>query len=725
FFFFFLHVCGVKINITFPSSIVPGVTKLRDGDKLSFRLRFEKKYILVDVKLIEKAPMYAHTHICVYNILCTYIILIPYKLFCLNSRKIKDIPVSPELEEKVSSYCDISRWFEDPSQGIYTHICIYLFIFLHTCQLNDNNVAKESHPIGVGKVIMQCICEPCQVPDLLLCALSPSRQNQDVNEDEHDEEVNPANSSEKNEEIVKLLKLVEEFHEMTEEDNLLPLLQKCIDIILEEKIVECDIQSNFVIPNGCANDNTSKIVRIYLYCREISSTSTNKPLILLQKGQGYPMREVSAETAYLYVADFRVKKNTSLSVDVKYRHLCTSVIVGQRCAYFVELKNQVYFQSVHNAFSYMKSKVVDNPSQFSNVFVTRHLMENIRDEESFQFSRQAMRDMVKEVQKPTKELQSLFQKITDQLNKNEVDIKLIYQIIFVCEQLGEQRQYLYPPQLFAAVKCAITTPNIIETMKSMFWIDLKCNIYGDKIAKAEGFQQFMLIPCFNLLGSRQMQMNDDFLRRFDSRNFRKVPQLAIRCIDVVETDLKIRRLLTFSPKLCTELYLMQILHWQDDDDLSQEVLKHLLSNNEFMTVQTWAKLWTSYNSKCADVISKLHKCNFEKWSQFVERLQTIQALKEDQTRKKLLAIFDERDFQKSVVLSDKTFIAFISFILKHKDIIWQNWENVLQTLDYYIDKTEMIYHADTLMAIFGVLWKYCLFDQKLLKGMSVMLLRNY
>ncbi|ETO32805.1 variable membrane protein precursor [Reticulomyxa filosa] len=728
------YVTQTVISVTFSSNIVPGVTKLRDGDKLSFRLRFEKQYIPVDVKRIEKALI----------------------------RKIKDIPASSELEEKASNFCDVKKWLEDPSQRIFffveqpswkqwqnKELSKMGSTLMKLLQEGEDSHVRESKmeqvmwqkraiQLELAKgIIMQCICEPCQVPDSLLCALPPSRQSQDVNEGKHDEEVNPANSGEQNEEIVKLLKLVEEFHEMTEDDNCQHLLEKCVDIVLEEKIIDCNTLPDFIIPNECTNDNASKIVRIYAY-HEILSTD-KRPIISLKKGiffifrlylfrvtpkkilgQGYSMRVASTEFTSLCVADFRIKKNTSLVVDVKYQNLRVSVNVDHhKCAYFVALKSQGYAQPLYDAIHFLK-KATDSSSQFPNVFVARHLMESIHDEESFQFARQAMRDMAKEFQKPTKELQSLFQKITNSLNKHKGDIKLkffkkkkIYQIIFVCEQLGEQRQYLFPPQLFAVVKCAITTLNIIETMKDIFWFDLKCNICEDKTCtKVEGFQQFMLIPCFNLLTSKSNMQNDKILRCFDFKNVNKVSQMATRCIDVVETDLKIRRLLSISSNLCAEVHLMQILHLQNDNYLSQEVLKHLLSNDEFMTVQTWTNLWTSYDSKCADVIFNLHKCNFEKWSQFVERLQTIQALKDEQIRKKLLGIFDHRNFQHAVVLTDEAFIDFISFILKHKDTIWENWENVLQTLDYYIDKTGIIYRVDTLMVIFGVLWKYCSFDQK-------------
>ncbi|ETO03150.1 hypothetical protein RFI_34260, partial [Reticulomyxa filosa] len=262
FLFFFLHVCGVKTNVVFPSNIVPEVAKLRDGDKLSFRLRFEKqKYIPVDVKLIEKAPI----------------------------RKIKDISASLEIENKASNFCDVKKWLEDPSQRI-----IFFFFEQPSWEQwqnnelpkmgstlmkllqegGDSNVReskmeqvmwqKRAIQLDLAKeVIVQCIYEPCQVPVSLLHALSPSKQSQDANEDEHDEKTKPTNPSGESEEIVNLLKVVNEFHELTEEDNCQHLLQKCVDIILEERTMECEAQSEFVPTSECEGDHTSKIVRIY------------------------------------------------------------------------------------------------------------------------------------------------------------------------------------------------------------------------------------------------------------------------------------------------------------------------------------------------------------------------------------------------------------------------------------------------------------------------------
>ncbi|ETO06656.1 hypothetical protein RFI_30736 [Reticulomyxa filosa] len=63
-FFFFLlrlhwYIGGVKTRVIFRSDIVSGVTKLREGDKLSFRLRFEKqKWVPADVRRIQKAAMF-------------------------------------------------------------------------------------------------------------------------------------------------------------------------------------------------------------------------------------------------------------------------------------------------------------------------------------------------------------------------------------------------------------------------------------------------------------------------------------------------------------------------------------------------------------------------------------------------------------------------------------------------------------------------------------------
>ncbi|ETO03184.1 hypothetical protein RFI_34224 [Reticulomyxa filosa] len=720
---FFFHVCDVKIKVIFPRDAVPEIKKLREGDKLSFRLQFAKpKWMPVDVQMIEKAAMY------VYTLTILVFIISQFSYLCLNSRKIKDIIAPREIEKKASSYCNIRKWLESPSQrqpswekwqnNELSKMGSDLVRLLPK-EKSSNDRENEMEQVMwkkraiqldlVKEVVVQCICEPCQVPDSVLQELCPSRQNQDVKEGEHDEKTSPSGE---NEEIVKLLKIVNEFHEMTEERNFQHLLQKCDEIFLEEK-TECDAQSDFVVANGYVNDNTFKIVRIYVFCHEIKpDNNTKTPIkkcskLKCKKKMFYlelwhQMKPASDETAFLYVNDFRVKKHTSWTVDIKYHTLCTSIeIETHKCAYFVELKEQGYMTQLKKYLS----NIMRNTSQSPDIFIIRHLVENIGDYESLQFAQQAMRSMAKEIQKPIKELQGMSQKIMSQFDKNEASIKLICQIIFINEQLEEQRQWLCPLQLFAVVKCVVIaqTSNIIETMRRAFWSDLE----------AEGFQQFMLIPCFNLLASREnVQANNELSNYFGSKNFKKVSQVAKRYMDIVETDLKIRRFFNITPKLRAEVYLMQILHSQNDNVSSAEILEFLLSNEEFMTVEMWIKLWTIQDSKCADIIYNLYKCNFERWSQFVERDQIIGALKNEQARKRLSSIFNEKSFRDDVVLSNKKFIAFISFMLKHKDIIWHNWENVLQTLDYYIDKTEMVYSVDTLMAILDVLWKHCSFDQK-------------
>ncbi|ETO04113.1 hypothetical protein RFI_33289, partial [Reticulomyxa filosa] len=137
------------------------------------------------------------------------------------------------------------------------------------------------------------------------------------------------------------------------------------------------------------------------------------------------MKLASNDTKFLYVGDFRVKKNTSWTVDIKFHALRTSIdIETQKCAYFVELKSQGYLKKAQNLFSNIKDNITQNTSQYPNAFVTCHLMENICDEESLQFAQQAMPDMAKEIQTPSKEIQSLFQKMTTRLDQNDVDIKL-------------------------------------------------------------------------------------------------------------------------------------------------------------------------------------------------------------------------------------------------------------------------------------------------------------
>ncbi|ETO12351.1 hypothetical protein RFI_25025 [Reticulomyxa filosa] len=351
------------------------------------------------------------------------------------------------------------------------------------------------------------------------------------------------------------------------------------------------------------------------------------------------------------------------------------------------------------------SGVNDNTSRIVRIC---HLVESIYDEESFQFARQAIREMIKELPNSTKQLQSLFQEIVHQF-KDKANIKSIYQITFVSEQLGEQRQYLSPLELFYLVKYVTTAPMVnIEIIKREFLRDVKRNLCGVKV---EGFHQFMLIPSFNLLADKNtVQINDTLLRHFDFKNIKKVSQMASRCMDIVETDVKIRRILNISPILFAEVHLMQILHSQNDSILSKEILELLLSNKEFMTAEIWVRLWTTQDSKCADVICKLYQCHFEKWSQLVDRLQNIGALKIEQVCKKLLRIFNEKNFQDIVLQSNQDFISFVSFVLKYDTVVWQNWESVLQTLNFYIENTNMIYHIDTLMAIFNVLWRRCPFD---------------
>ncbi|ETO05186.1 viral A-type inclusion protein [Reticulomyxa filosa] len=679
-----------KVLVIFPIDTVSGVTKLREGDILSFRLQFTpQKWMPVDVKIVERAAI----------------------------RKIKDIPAPPAIKDKATSYDDIKKWLENPSQEQPSwekwqnkellKMGSTLLNLLQESQYNDDNESKIEQVIWqktaiqfelIKEVIVKCIDEPCQVPDTLFHVLSSSGQSQDAKEDEN---------AKRQTLQTQLRKLVEEFHEMTEEENRQHLYQKCADIVLEEESTVCEVQLDFPI--------TDRIARIYIYCPE-TTTGKKKPIILfnqrkkrkykkltkIQKNFSEKWKEaqlVSDDFLSLYVIDLPALKYT---IHIKHRNLRTIIDIDtQKYAYFVEMKKQDYWQKAQSMYNFVKDRWVENSSLSLNNVVVRHVIENIVDDKSFQFAQQALCDITKELQNLSKELKDLFLKMKGQLNNIDAAIKLIYQITFASEQLKGQRERLNPLELFYLAKCVVATPkcNIIETIRKEFWSDLEHN------KRAEGIQQFMLIPCFNLLASdNTMRIHEELLEYFNFKHVNKTSQMAIRCIEIIETDLQIRRNFNIKPILFSEMHLMQILHSQKDNIMSEEILESLLSKKELVTVETWIKLCTTPDSKFSNVICNLYKCHFKKFSLFVEKLEAIGALKNERLCKLLLSIINEKDFQDALIQSKQD---LISFIQKYDTSIWQNYEDVLQTLYCYIDKTDKIHDVNTIMTTFDMLWKHC------------------
>ncbi|ETO08683.1 hypothetical protein RFI_28702, partial [Reticulomyxa filosa] len=401
-------------KVTFSNNSIPGVTELHKGDKISFRLQFTNNSCNpVNVRVIEKAAMYTTIYICILLLINKY--LISYKHYCLHldSRRIKDIPTLQEIEEKASSCCSIKEWLRDPSQEIVRRGQDNNSSTSNT----ENNISWQKRCIQLElakEIIVQCTHEQCRVPDTLLHALSWSGQVQDAKEDE-------------NEDVTKLLKLVGTFHEMNEGDNFEQLCQICMDIALQAKTTECITQSGVIVLNECANDNASKIVRIYVYDPEFEPMGSEKPTVHFQEGHtpkflkknknkpfsgSWQMKSANNTNSSLFVLDFQVRELTSLSF--KNRSARKHVEIDtQRCAYFVELKTQSHWNKLISFNNY-------NANKSPNTSVIFHLIENIRDEQSFLFARQAVRDMAKELPTPITNLETYFQGAGSRLVKGNI-----------------------------------------------------------------------------------------------------------------------------------------------------------------------------------------------------------------------------------------------------------------------------------------------------------------
>ncbi|ETO02748.1 hypothetical protein RFI_34665, partial [Reticulomyxa filosa] len=362
------------------------------------------------------------------------------------------------------------------------------------------------------------------------------------------------------------------------------------------------------------------------------------------------------------------------------------------------------------------------------VYIVQHLMESIRDEESFQFALSAIRDMDTTLQTQIDDLQSLLKEKIQQFDKGTSIFESVYQFVFLCERMGDQRrQWLSPWQLFLAVQSIVKIANCAmdKRVDSILLSELKSNINGQWAGnhpKAEHFNLFVLIPCFNLLTrTSDSEIKQNMLFRFRFQHIQKVEQMDQKCMDVIETDLKLRQVVGDNVKLFAEEQLIHVLNSCKDDTLSEAMLEFLMDNS-LMTANSWKRMWSINNTICWNVIYGVYKHHIEKWSPFVAHLCKNNALQDEQVRKALFKGFNEKLFQTALIKSEDDFLLFIGFIVQNKSAMysiltlylflslynlfensWQTWEAVLETMQHYID-TDIIYGNKTAMAIFELLW---------------------
>ncbi|ETO11206.1 hypothetical protein RFI_26170 [Reticulomyxa filosa] len=450
------------------------------------------------------------------------------------------------------------------------------------------------------------------------------------------------------------------------------LRQQCRDIVIEENLIERETQAGLIIFGNCPTDKNFKIVKLYVYLPETQANDKKHVLVLfpsIEKGVAYRMKLVCDEAQSLYFACFAMPENTTWTVRVQWRDLQLLPEISSRsCAYFVELKNS---QGLGSFFSNLFAK-----QKSPYVYIVQHLMESIHDEESFQFALSAIRDMDTVLQAQIDDLQSLLKEKIQQFDKGTSIFESVYQFVFLCERMGDQRrQWLSPWQLFLAVQSIVKIANCATNtwVYSILLSDLKNNINGQSAGnhpKAEHFNMFVLIPCFNLLTrTSTRETKQSMLPRFRFQHIQKVEQMDQKCMDVIETDLKLRQVVGDNVKLFAEEQLIHVLNSCKDDTLSEAMLEFLIDNS-LMTANSWKRMWSINNTICWNVIYGVYKHHIEKWSPFVAHLCKNNALQDEQVRKALFKGFNEKLFQAALIKSEDDFLLFIGFIVQNKSAMY-------------------------------------------------------
>ncbi|ETO14595.1 hypothetical protein RFI_22772, partial [Reticulomyxa filosa] len=104
-----------------------------------------------------------------------------------------------------------------------------------------------------------------------------------------------------------------------------------------------------------------------------------------------------------------------------------------------------------------------------------------------------------------------------------------------------------------------------------------------RISSLSHWDLFCLIPCLNYLRSIQSNISDTRFfkdQNIESQEESKENNMKEMILDILQTDLRIRQSRDITPEIFTESYVFQLLHNQQDHELSHSILQFLFEQNK-------------------------------------------------------------------------------------------------------------------------------------------------
>ncbi|ETO11403.1 hypothetical protein RFI_25973 [Reticulomyxa filosa] len=439
-------------------------------------------------------------------------------------------------------------------------------------------------------VIYECILEKCKVSSALIDRVATSFANTDAMSSSVTHE-NVQNTLH----IISILQdFTKRFHEKSEEDEDWELLQSELrQIVMVPPSTRSDSFNNLHYVVLQQNALKIKRLRIYLCCPGCTKASTRTVSFPnTVEDESFTLQLVKADTPWLYWGDFQVSVSNS----------------------FCRIHSHNQNTAEKDIIAFANAVIIEEKSRFKSknytAVILDHLISEIVDEKSFCAAIAIVKDL-KPFQLDSADIKAIFDKIAPKLDDlNSVTAQHAYRALFGCSVGKEVNngKWLSAKQLFAIVNLIAKgqsseklLPAVIDPLlhNLISFDDTTHN--GRNKAMCSALDKFMLIPCFNYLGFPDSLLKKQFPRFFESFlqtiNEKIEQPLQINekdFIQVLITDLKLRKNPEFFPKVRIENYLLDFL-WRNGKhtNLTKEVTDVLLNSNHYDKKKTnpWTLLW--------------------------------------------------------------------------------------------------------------------------------------
>ncbi|ETO00872.1 hypothetical protein RFI_36567, partial [Reticulomyxa filosa] len=354
------------------------------------------------------------------------------------------------------------------------------------------------------------------------------------------------------------------------------------------------------------------------------------------------------------------------------------------------------------------------------ITVFKHLMDNITDWPSLEFTIQAKNYLSAVIEKALPEsFCNILEVITKDLEKSVSNLTSILQYLLLrtlaeaSENATIKKELLSPWQLFVVVQRLIQnkSPQNDDVVRNVLLRDLQEHC----CRRLSKLQFIFLLPCVNYLSflHEKNPLISSFPSKFEEGSVweGKYDDLDKKVTSILDTDLTLLKMgndavaQSSNPyarvqRHQVEMYVIKLLqHYSDESRLCQSVLEFLFAQSE----EIWNNICQSDNGdKCWRVMCIAFQNDFSMWNKFIERLQIVNIFEDDKVRSTFFKNFKVNStFRQLVTTSSQHLFDFFGFIQTQKNI-WKSDDDLLTTIERYINN---IFYCEKIMScLINILW---------------------